>query len=115
MYNCLIYECKNLLYNKDSLKRLRFNNHMQLKQITHKLFNLLTIFFKYHNILMSFKTVQKTYKLFSSILYSWYKKKYKRIVRLPLHNFWNSKFFVNFIISIRVNLLYIIFLEQINR
>nr|YP_009019672.1 hypothetical protein [Gracilaria salicornia]AHH24640.1 hypothetical protein [Gracilaria salicornia]UAD87587.1 hypothetical protein [Gracilaria salicornia] len=113
MYNCLIYECKNFLYSKDLLKRSRLNNHVQLKQIIQKLFSLFNIFFQYHNTLMSFKTVQKTYKLFSYILYSWYKKKYRKIVKL--HNYWNNKLFINFIVSIRFSLLYIIFLEQINR
>nr|YP_010196342.1 hypothetical protein LKZ37_pgp126 [Gracilaria cearensis]UAD83739.1 hypothetical protein [Gracilaria cearensis] len=115
IYNCLIYECKNLLYSKDSLKRLRFNNHIQLKQFIQKLFHLLTIFFEYYNILVSFTIVHKMYELFSNILYYWYKKKYKRICRLQLHNHWNSKFFVNLISNIRVNLLYMTFLKQINR
>nr|YP_009732150.1 hypothetical protein [Gracilaria spinulosa]QHS70727.1 hypothetical protein [Gracilaria spinulosa] len=115
MYNRLIYECKHLLYKKDSLQRLRLNNHIHLKQFIQKLFDLLTIFFEYYNILVSFKIVKKMYKLFSNILYYWYKKKYKKIYRLKLYNNWNSKFFVNYINNIRVNLLYITFLKQINR
>nr|YP_010197771.1 hypothetical protein LK367_pgp128 [Gracilaria isabellana]UAD86187.1 hypothetical protein [Gracilaria isabellana] len=115
IYNRLIYECKHLLYNKDSLKRLRLNNHIQLKQFIQKLFHLLAIFFEYYNILISFTIVEQMYKLFSDILYYWYKKKYKRICRLQLHNKWNNRFFINFISSIRVNLLYITFLKQINR
>nr|YP_010197567.1 hypothetical protein LK244_pgp126 [Gracilaria flabelliformis subsp. simplex]UAD85983.1 hypothetical protein [Gracilaria flabelliformis subsp. simplex] len=115
IYNCLIYECKRLLYKKDIFKRLRLNNHIYLKQFIQKLFNLLAIFFEYYNILVSFTIVKKMYKLFSNILYYWYKKKYKRIYRLKLYNNWNSKFFIKFISNIRVNLLYITFLKQINR
>nr|YP_010197977.1 hypothetical protein LK227_pgp125 [Gracilaria multipartita]UAD86393.1 hypothetical protein [Gracilaria multipartita] len=115
IYNCLIYECKDLLYNKDILKRLRLNNHIHLKQFIQKLFNLLAIFFKYYNTLVSFKIVKKMYKLFSNILYYWYKKKYKRICRLQLYNSWNSRFFINFISNLRVHLLYMTFLKQINR
>nr|YP_010198180.1 hypothetical protein LK226_pgp126 [Gracilaria ornata]UAD86596.1 hypothetical protein [Gracilaria ornata] len=115
IYNSLIYECKLLLYKKDLFKRKRLNNHTYLKQFVQKLFNLLAIFFEYYNILISFIIVQKMYKLFSNILYYWYKKKYKRICRLQLHNNWNSKFFIKFISNIRVNLLYITFLKQINR
>nr|YP_009732413.1 hypothetical protein [Gracilaria textorii]QHS70929.1 hypothetical protein [Gracilaria textorii] len=115
MYNRLIYECKRLLYKKDALKRLRLNNHIHLKQFIQKLFNLLAIFFEYYNTLVSFTIVKKMYKLFSNILYYWYKKKYKRICKLQLHNNWNSRFWVNYISNIRVKMLYITFLKQINR
>ncbi|KAI0556413.1 hypothetical protein FGB62_c98 (chloroplast) [Gracilaria domingensis] len=115
VYNYLIYECKHLLYSKDSLQRLRLNKHIQLKQFIRKLFSLLAIFFEYYNLLVRFTIVQKMYKLFSNILYYWYKKKYKRICKLQLHKNWNSRFFVKFISNIRVNLLYITFLKQINR
>nr|YP_010196546.1 hypothetical protein LK223_pgp127 [Gracilaria cervicornis]UAD83943.1 hypothetical protein [Gracilaria cervicornis] len=115
IYNRLIYQCKHLLYNKDTLKRLRLNNHINLKQFIHKLFNLLVIFFEYYNVLVSFEIVKKMYNLFCNILYYWYKKKYKRICRLQFNTNWNSRFFVNFMIKIRVHLLYMIFLKQINR
>nr|UAD87181.1 hypothetical protein [Gracilaria pacifica] len=115
IYNNFIYKCKNFLYKKDLLKRLRLNNHAQLRKIIQQLFNLITIFFKYFNLLISFTIVQKIYKLFSNILYFWYKKKYKKSLKLQLHNHWNSILFINFLINIRVNLLYIIFLKQINR
>nr|YP_010195928.1 hypothetical protein LK221_pgp127 [Gracilaria bursa-pastoris]UAD83325.1 hypothetical protein [Gracilaria bursa-pastoris] len=115
IYNHLIYECKHLLYNKDALKRLRLNSHIHLKQFIQKLFNLLAIFFEYYNILVSFRIVKKMYKLFSNIVYYWYKKKYKRICRLQLHNNWNSRFFMKFISNLRANLLYMTFLKQINR
>nr|YP_009510826.1 hypothetical protein [Gracilaria gracilis]AXI96499.1 hypothetical protein [Gracilaria gracilis] len=115
IYNNFIYECKNFLYKKDLLKRLRLNNHAQLRKIIQQLFNLITIFFKYFNAFISFTIVQKIYKLFSNILYFWYKKKYKRTLKLQLHNHWNRVLFINLIINIRINLLYITFLKQINR
>nr|YP_010199170.1 hypothetical protein LK225_pgp126 [Crassiphycus usneoides]UAD88619.1 hypothetical protein [Crassiphycus usneoides] len=117
-YNYLIYYCKHLLYGKDSLKRLRTNKHIQLKKCIQQLFNLLAFFFESYNVLISFVIVKKLYKLFSDILYFWYKKKYKRILKFELnklHNYWNSKVFMNFIIKIRLNLLYMTFLQQINR
>nr|YP_009510417.1 hypothetical protein [Gracilaria caudata]AXI96090.1 hypothetical protein [Gracilaria caudata] len=117
-YNYLVYCCKHLLYSKDSLKRLRINNHIKLKQFIQQLFNLLKLFFESYNILLSFVIVKKLYKLFSDILYFWYKKKYKKVLRFELrklHNYWNSKLFIAFIIKMRLNLLYMTFLQQINR
>nr|YP_010196751.1 hypothetical protein LKZ11_pgp128 [Gracilaria cliftonii]UAD84555.1 hypothetical protein [Gracilaria cliftonii] len=118
IYNHLIYCCKHLLYTKDKSRSLRTNRNIKLKKLIKQLFNLLTFFYESYKILIPFIIVKKLYKLFSDILYFWYKKKYKRILKfqlLKLHNYWNNRLFVNFMINTRINLLCTIFLQQINR
>nr|YP_009346878.1 putative group II intron reverse transcriptase/maturase protein [Gracilaria firma]APR74413.1 putative group II intron reverse transcriptase/maturase protein [Gracilaria firma] len=118
VYNQLIHYCRNLLYTKNILKSLRINKHIYLKELIYKLFKLLTTFFESYSILITFVIIKKLYKLFSDILYFWYKKKYKKILKFKLHqlhNYWNNRLFITFIVSIRSELLYMIFLKQINR
>nr|UAD84149.1 hypothetical protein [Gracilaria changii] len=118
VYNQLIYCCRKLLYTKDILRSLRLNKHIHLKEFIKKLFNLLIVFFESYSILITFVMIKKLYKLFSDILYFWYKKKYKRILKFKLHqlhNYWNNRLFTTFIVNIRSELLYMTFLKQINR
>nr|YP_063664.1 hypothetical plastid protein [Gracilaria tenuistipitata var. liui]AAT79739.1 hypothetical plastid protein [Gracilaria tenuistipitata var. liui] len=115
IYHYMICSCKNLLYIKDSLKRLRINIHMQLNQFITNFFNLFSIFFEVFNSFISFKLVKKLYTLFSDMLYFWYKKKYGKNSKVKLYHHWNDRLFIDYLNNIKISALYIELLKQTNR
>nr|YP_009511029.1 hypothetical protein [Hydropuntia rangiferina]AXI96702.1 hypothetical protein [Hydropuntia rangiferina]UAD87385.1 hypothetical protein [Hydropuntia rangiferina] len=115
IYSYLQYYIKKLLYTKDSLKRWRINNHIKLNKLTDKIFSLLIVFYESSNIFTSFNILVELYILFSKIIYFWYKKICKKILKINLYNKYNRKLFFTFISNIKKRLLFIIFLQQFNR
>nr|UAD85573.1 hypothetical protein [Gracilaria edulis] len=115
IYAYLYYCIKRLLYTKDYLKRWRINSHIKLNKLTQKTFSLLIAFYESYNIFTSFNICVELYTLFSKIIYFWYKKICKKILKINLYNKYNRKLFFAFMFNIKKRLLFIIFLQQFNR
>nr|YP_009509258.1 hypothetical protein [Gracilaria vermiculophylla]AXI96908.1 hypothetical protein [Gracilaria vermiculophylla] len=110
-----IYNSKNLLYIKDLLNRSRFNSYVKLNNLTKKIFNFLTTFFEFYNASISFKVLVQFYIVFSKIIYIWFKKKHKKHLKYKLYNYWNNQLFIAYIKRIKINILYTLLCEKINR
>nr|UAD88823.1 hypothetical protein [Gracilariopsis chorda] len=113
IYNNLIYNCKILLYSKNSLKYLRINHHITIRKFFRIIIKRFKIFYQLYTTLLSFDIVQKFYRIISLILYFWLKKRGKKFVKV--FYYWNYKIFMDHMIEIKTNLLKKICFEKINR
>nr|YP_009244479.1 hypothetical protein Gchil_061 [Agarophyton chilense]AMK96721.1 hypothetical protein Gchil_061 [Agarophyton chilense]ASP44616.1 hypothetical protein [Agarophyton chilense] len=115
IYHYMIHLFKNIFHIKDSLKRFRVNIHIQLNQLIKSFFNLFALFFEVFNTLISFKLVKKLYKLFSDMLYFWYKKKYRKGSKSKLYSQWNHQLFIDYLNNTKISVLYVEFFKKVNR